>query len=93
MSWKSSRKIYTAYKKICGSANTKPVDFASFEKIFDKQRRVLSYMVKLGRKNPYVVLKLDNSFDMYAGYHSDKIVVNIWNKKDSDAFLGIKEKE
>ena len=93
MSWKPSRKIYTSYKKICGSANVNPVDFANFDKVFDKQRRVLSYMAKLGRKNPYIVLKLDDNFDMYAGFHDEKIIVNIWDKKETDAFLGMKRKE
>ena len=84
-------KVYVTYKKKCKEIRVSPIEKTSFEKIFAKQKRVLTYMMDtLHRKEPYIISDIDKSTVLYTKVQSGQVTINVWTVTECEALTGIR---
>lgn len=84
------KSIYKTYLARCKDNATNPIDKEDFDKVLGKQRKIISYMVSLGNKKPWIISRIDENYVLYASSDGEKVNVNIWTNKECEAFTGRK---
>ena len=77
-------KTFNTYKKKCKEIKKSPTDKEDFYTLLDIIRKNLSISAIYIKKNPFVVMRIDNNFVLYAGLktNTNTVVINIWSNDE-----------
>ena len=83
-----SEILYKRYLKSCHDRKLEALDRGRFLLAFGKQKAVILFQLKLGRKDPYIVSELDKETYMFSQVKGEEVVINIWSKAEYEALMG-----
>jgi hypothetical protein len=88
----SPRIIYKDYVKKAREKGKGPISRLQFNEVLEKQRKIISYMLSLGRVQPWIASKLGEDFVLYAAVNGAEITINVWTTFEYNVLMGTKEK-
>lgn len=84
-------KTYNTYKRRCQEIKGTPISYEQFRVVLEKQKKILSYLLQLGRTAPWIVSEIDKDFVMYAAIKESSVIINVWSNDECKGLTGIGE--